>query len=160
MLTLSRVDATARTHELTATTQGNNGNNIVPTLALFTGQRRTAATLADIVSNTDDIETTQQNCHIEDDAGICFMQPYARDERINQQPAMSFLNLHTYYESTRFATRTQVFHWSFLSNCAAELQLTEGSKHTDNWICSFTPCSHEGDASRSTDEYQASTSTK
>ena len=89
---------------------------------------------------------------MEEDADICFMQPCALDERIQQQPTMGLLNLRTHCESMVFATRTRVFRWSLVSTCAAELKLTEGSKHRNKLLCTFAPRSPDRDASRATDK--------
>ena len=124
VLMLPTVDTNFRTTEPTATTQGDYGKTTVPPLAPFTGNntaRCTAALLNTVASDTDDIGTTQRSCcNKEDDAGICFMLPSARDERIPKQTQVSLPDLQTRSETTVFITQTQGFRWCLVSTCVAE----------------------------------------
>ena len=52
---------------------------------------------------------------------------------------------------TTFAMQTHAYRWSFVSDCAAELNPTEARIGHNNWHCGFAPCSRERGASRATD---------
>ena len=129
VLTLSRADATVRMNELTATTtNGNNGKNTMPTLALSTGSHtapHTKTSYTEVASQLNDNWFTMQN-------------PSGPDPLICRP---GFAN---------FAMQTHVFCWSFVSIHADDICQTslEDCVRRDSSHVVVAACSSErGDSS-------------
>ena len=120
MLILPGADKVVHTNAPAAQTQGD-GENTTPTLAPLTGKqtaRQTETSTTEVASKIDEIWFTMQDPH-GIDILIC-------------RPGF-----------TTFAMQTHAYRWSFVSDCAGELNPTEACIDHNKWHCTFAPCANE-----------------